>query len=427
MSLPARRRRRAGGAWSATTARESRGRRLAHAARRRRKAVAGDDHRPRRDRGERRCALSELLLECRTPTGQLRRSRQTRPQSASWGAARRPCAGSVRRHAGAAQWPPHRALRRAGRDDESFVDLNSLPLAAVERIEILRDGASAIYGADALAGVINIVLRRDFSGAEAAVRMGRSTHGDLDEKFATLTLGAGDLQRDRYNVFATVDLLRQEALPMTRVDFSRTADQRPRGGSDWRSIAGFPPTVLPLYRARSAAGRVARRSRSRPARRRQRLSAATTSIQRSCCPRSSAAACSWSARSISAPPRPSSPNCPSIARRRPRSSRRSACSPTSWRRHRPDQPLRRGPAVLVAAGREPAAPLREPHDFAARRCRRARPRSGWDWEAAGGYNRIDTDFRREQRPAAPIRFSPRSTPASSIRSATATILPCSPR
>jgi len=50
----------------------------------------------------------------------------------------------------------------------AVIDLNSIPLAAVERIEVLRDGASAIYGADAVAGVINFILRKDYQGAEVS-------------------------------------------------------------------------------------------------------------------------------------------------------------------------------------------------------------------------------------------------------------------
>ncbi len=52
--------------------------------------------------------------------------------------------------------------------DAAAVDLNSIPLAAISRIEVLRDGASAIYGTDAIGGVINFILRRDFQGIEVA-------------------------------------------------------------------------------------------------------------------------------------------------------------------------------------------------------------------------------------------------------------------
>lgn len=129
-------------------------------------------------------------------------------------------------------------------NDETFVDLNSLPLAAVERIEILRDGASAIYGADAIGGVVNIVLRRDFSGAEVTGRIGQSTRGDARRRYATASFGAGDLGLDRYNAFITIDAHKQDAVPMAARPFSRSADQRPRGGFDGRFPTSSPPTIV---------------------------------------------------------------------------------------------------------------------------------------------------------------------------------------
>jgi outer membrane cobalamin receptor len=57
---------------------------------------------------------------------------------------------------------------------ENFVDINSIPLAAIERIEILATGASAIYGADAVAGVINYILKDDFQGFELSAQYGQS-------------------------------------------------------------------------------------------------------------------------------------------------------------------------------------------------------------------------------------------------------------
>lgn len=65
-------------------------------------------------------------------------------------------------------------------------DLNTIPLAAVERIEILSDGASAIYGADALAGVINIITRKDFNGAELSIGMGMSKRGGDTQEASAL-------------------------------------------------------------------------------------------------------------------------------------------------------------------------------------------------------------------------------------------------
>lgn len=86
----------------------------------------------------------------------------------------------------------------------SFVDVSTIPLSAVERIEILTDGASAIYGADAVAGVVNIILRKNFSGAETSLKYGQAADGALDEQRLSQTLGAswgsGNALLDRKSV-----------------------------------------------------------------------------------------------------------------------------------------------------------------------------------------------------------------------------------
>ena len=63
----------------------------------------------------------------------------------------------------------------------NFVDISLVPLSALERVEVMTDGASAIYGADAVAGVVNFVLTDDFEGAETRLRYGSVTEGDSDE------------------------------------------------------------------------------------------------------------------------------------------------------------------------------------------------------------------------------------------------------
>lgn len=82
-----------------------------------------------------------------------------------------------------------RRLAPAG-SDGSFVDVSLIPLGAVERIELLTDGASAIYGADAVAGVVNFVLRKDFDGAQSAVRYGDTTRGGAEQFTASQLFGA---------------------------------------------------------------------------------------------------------------------------------------------------------------------------------------------------------------------------------------------
>ena len=71
----------------------------------------------------------------------------------------------------------------------AFVDLNTIPLAAIERIEVLKDGASATYGADAVAGVINIILRKNYNGATATVTYGNTTNKDSGDFNASFVYG----------------------------------------------------------------------------------------------------------------------------------------------------------------------------------------------------------------------------------------------
>ncbi|PKB14279.1 outer membrane receptor for ferrienterochelin and colicin [Novosphingobium kunmingense] len=76
--------------------------------------------------------------------------------------------------------------------DSAFggVDISAIPLAAVDRIEVMPDGASAIYGSDAVAGVVNVILRRDFEGIEASAQLGASTDGGNFRQQADLVTGA---------------------------------------------------------------------------------------------------------------------------------------------------------------------------------------------------------------------------------------------
>lgn len=128
--------------------------------------------------------------------------------------------------------------------DEAFVDLNSIPLSAVERIEILKDGASAVYGSDALAGVVNIILRKDYTGVEGAAYAGNARLGGAAERNVALTAGYGDLASNKFNLFGSVSLYKREALMGDQRDFSKNPDQTAQGGYDFRSPTGNPGTWL---------------------------------------------------------------------------------------------------------------------------------------------------------------------------------------
>jgi iron complex outermembrane recepter protein len=100
------------------------------------------------------------------------------------------------------------------------VDVSLIPLGAVERIDVLLDGASAIYGSDAIAGVVNIVLRDDFEGFETRARFGTVTDGPTREYLLSQSAGT---RWASGNVFGTVQYRSRGALPTSARAFSETA------------------------------------------------------------------------------------------------------------------------------------------------------------------------------------------------------------
>jgi iron complex outermembrane recepter protein len=100
------------------------------------------------------------------------------------------------------------------------VDLNSIPLAAVDRVEVLKDGASAIYGTDAIGGVINFILRKDYTGFEATAFADITVGGGGDILRASMVGGMGKLSADGYNVMASLTFDQQAKLGGTERAFS---------------------------------------------------------------------------------------------------------------------------------------------------------------------------------------------------------------
>src|SRR5438067_3620443 len=92
---------------------------------------------------------------------------------------------------------------------DSSGDLNSIPGAAIERIEVLKDGASAIYGSDSMGGVVNIITRRHFSGTEVEAFGGMSPHGDGRTGGFNANTG---LSGDRGNAFFSAGYFQQESV-----------------------------------------------------------------------------------------------------------------------------------------------------------------------------------------------------------------------
>ena len=106
----------------------------------------------------------------------------------------------------------------------NFVDLNSLPLEAVDRIEVLKDGASAIYGADAVGGVVNVILRKNYRGASVGGSYGQTSEGDGKTVKGFGTIGWGDIDKDRYNVFASFEASKQDNIWSKDRGFIGTSD-----------------------------------------------------------------------------------------------------------------------------------------------------------------------------------------------------------
>lgn len=121
--------------------------------------------------------------------------------------------------------------------DTAFVDINTIPLAAIERVEILKDGASATYGSDAIAGVVNIILKQDFEGFEVSAGYGDTSESGGAEQTLSAMWGT---HGERSHTTVIVDYFKREETLFADRDYSKSADQRPNGGSDFRSSAGNP-------------------------------------------------------------------------------------------------------------------------------------------------------------------------------------------
>lgn len=134
----------------------------------------------------------------------------------------------------------------------SFVDLNTIPLGAVDRIEVLKDGASSLYGADAIAGVVNIILKHDFQGLEANAEIGNTEHGGGFEKRINGSFGAGNLESDHYNAYVAFEyqgdnriLASQRGFPFNTADLSTLGGQNNVGGQPGLNSGSIYGSVTP--------------------------------------------------------------------------------------------------------------------------------------------------------------------------------------
>ena len=111
-----------------------------------------------------------------------------------------------------------------------FVDIASIPVDAIERVEVLKDGASAIYGSDAMAGVVNVILKRSQTGGALQAEVGGATQGGGRSWKVSGIRGFGDLDRDRVAGYVAVSARRQQPVLLS--------DRPALGGSDWTRYGG---------------------------------------------------------------------------------------------------------------------------------------------------------------------------------------------
>ena len=119
----------------------------------------------------------------------------------------------------------------------SFVDISNIPFDAVERIEVLKDGASATYGSDAMAGVVNIILKKSFVGTRVSVEGGGATEGGAGTIHASVMHGFGDYNEDGYNAYLSLEYRHEDRV---------TYDQRDGDGLwqnlNWSGYGGINKT-----------------------------------------------------------------------------------------------------------------------------------------------------------------------------------------
>lgn len=143
------------------------------------------------------------------------------------------------------------AGNRSTDSQQGFVDLNTIPLGMIDHIEVITDGASAIYGADAVAGVINIVLKKDYTGTELTSNYKDSFEGGGRERQFVLTSG---FAKDKLRGVISLEYYDRSPLKASQRSFSRNQDHssivagydsngNPVQGRDFRLLWGYPGVV----------------------------------------------------------------------------------------------------------------------------------------------------------------------------------------
>jgi iron complex outermembrane receptor protein len=124
------------------------------------------------------------------------------------------------------------------------VDLSGIPFSAIDSVEVLREGASALYGSDAIAGVINFKTKRNYQGAEIQVNYDHPQAASGGSEVADFTFGHGDLASDGYNFMVTASYSKQQEIQATQRAFSAYGFDPARGVFATNYPGSWPGNVL---------------------------------------------------------------------------------------------------------------------------------------------------------------------------------------
>lgn len=125
----------------------------------------------------------------------------------------------------------------------TFTDVSSIPITVIDRVDVLLDGASAVYGSEAVGGVVNFILRDYYDGAETYARIGSVTDGDLEDYQFALTLGR---PWGSGRGLVSYEYYKREPMPASDRELTADSDLRRLGGSNWSTNSPFdnPGTIV---------------------------------------------------------------------------------------------------------------------------------------------------------------------------------------
>jgi len=132
--------------------------------------------------------------------------------------------------------------KRLGTTTSGLQDLSQIPVAAIDRIEVLKDGASAIYGSDAIAGVVNIITRKNFDGAEASAYLGQYSQGDGDKQTYSMTMGA---HSDKGSITFSAEYSKEDPVWAKDRPYSRFGSTTRHPTAGWSIVSQYGNFFMP--------------------------------------------------------------------------------------------------------------------------------------------------------------------------------------